>query len=157
MPKIDLTKLPVRTGSIYPAPFDKEVIGRSSVRVGDAGGLTQFGANIVTLAPGSKSSMRHWHTTEDEFVMMTSGECTLVDDDGPTPMRAGDCAAFKAGVENGHHFINETETDAQFLVVGTSNPSEIAYYSDFDVKVELHDKGVSFTKRDGSPLDGEDL
>ncbi|MDG1431083.1 MAG: cupin domain-containing protein [Paracoccaceae bacterium] len=156
MPKINLESLPVRTGSTYPAPFDREVIGRSSLRVGDAGGLTQFGANIVTLAPGSKSSMRHWHVTEDEFVMMIAGECTLIEDGGPTVMRAGDCATFKAGDENGHHFINETETDAQFLVVGTSNPNEIAYYSDFDVKVELHDKGASFTKRDGSPLDGEE-
>lgn len=155
MPKVDLSTLPVRTGSIYPPPFDKEVIGRSSIRVGDAGGLTQFGANIVTLAPGAKSSMRHWHVTEDEFVMMIDGECTLIENDGPVPMRAGDCATFKAGVENGHHFVNETDADARFLVVGTSNPAEVAYYSDFDVKVTLNEQGAAFTKRDGSPLDGE--
>ena len=67
MPKIDLSRLPVRTGPIYPPPFDKAVIGRSSIGVGDAGGLTQFGANIATLAPGAKSAMLPWHATEDEF------------------------------------------------------------------------------------------
>ena len=153
MPKIDLDALPVRTGSIYPPPFDREVIGRRSIRVGEAGGLTQFGANIVTLAPGAKSSMRHWHTTEDEFVIILDGECTLIDDSGPTPMRAGDCATFKAGDENGHHFVNRSGQDARFLVVGTSNPAEVAYYSDHDVMVTLTGKSARFTKRDGSPLE----
>jgi len=39
----------------------------------DAGGLTQFGAFTETLPPGSRSSLRHWHVTEDEFIYMLSG------------------------------------------------------------------------------------
>ena len=61
MPVIDISKAPLKTGSIYPAPYAAEMAGRSSLRLGQAGGLTQFGANLVILEPGAKSSLRHWH------------------------------------------------------------------------------------------------
>ena len=116
---IDLSRCPVKTGSIYPEPYACEMAGRSSLRLGEAGGLTQFGANLVILAPGAKSSLRHWHRHEDEFVMVTQGEVVLVQDEGETVMRPGDCAAFPAGDPNGHHFLNRTDAEARFLVVGT--------------------------------------
>ena len=95
MSVIDFAKVPVKTGSIYPEPYASMMRGRSSLRLGDAGGLTQFGINLVSLEPGALSSLRHWHLNEDEFVMVTEGECTLVQDAGETVMRAGDCAAFR--------------------------------------------------------------
>ena len=152
MPKVDQSNVPVRTGSIYPAPYDTEMAGRSVLRVGDAGGLTQFGANIVILEPGAKSSLRHWHEEQDEFVVMLEGECTLVEDDGKTPMRPGDCATFKAGDANGHHFVNQTDAEARFLVVGTRTPTETAHYSDLDLMVKIDANGFEFTRKDGSPL-----
>jgi len=153
MPKLDLSKVPVKSGTIYPPPYAAEVAGRSSLRLGDAGGLTQFGVNIVILAPGAKSSMRHWHSHEDEFVMITQGECTMVLDAGPTIMRVGDCAAFPAGNTDGHNFINHTDTEARFMVVGTKAPYEVATYSDVDLMVELSpgEKGrAHFTYKDGT-------
>lgn len=151
MPKLDLSKAPVKTGSIYPAPYAAQMEGRSSLRLGDLGGLTQFGANLVILAPGAKSSLRHWHQNEDEFVMVTEGECTLVQDAGPVVMRAGDCAAFPAGVPDGHHFINHTEVEVRFLVVGTRAKSEVATYSDVDLVVHQADGKAVFSFKDGRP------
>lgn len=116
MPIIDKTKVPVKTGSIYPAPYAAMMAGRSSLRLGEAGGLTQFGVNLVTLQPGALSSLRHWHMAEDEFVMVTAGECVLVQDAGEVVMRAGDCAAFPA-MPDGHHFINRSPAPVSFLVV----------------------------------------
>ena len=152
MPKIDLDKLTPRTGSIYPEPYASQMMGRSSLRIGDAGGLTQFGVNLVILAPGALSSLRHWHLNEDEFVMVTQGECVLVQDEGETPMHPGDCATFPAGVPNGHHFINRSDTEARFLVVGTKAPREVAEYSDVDLKVEMAEGKATFTRRDGTPV-----
>lgn len=157
MPKIDLETVPVITGSIYPAPYDREMDGRSSLRVGDAGELTQFGANIVILAPGGKSSLRHWHVKQDEFVLMTQGQCTLIDDSGETPMTVGDCATFKANDGNGHQFVNTTDVEARFLVVGNRTPTETANYSDLDLVVNIDNKNVSFTRKDGGPLPDENL
>jgi uncharacterized cupin superfamily protein len=151
---IDQTKCPVKTGSIYPEPYASEMAGRSSLRLGDAGGLTQFGANLIILQPGAKSSLRHWHANEDEFVMVTQGEVVLVQDEGATPMRPGDCAAFPAGDPNGHHFLNRSDAEARFLVVGTRAASEVATYSDVDMRIEVDGGASRFSYRDGSPWEG---
>lgn len=154
MPKLDLSSVPVKTGSIYPAPYAEMMAGRSSLRLGEAGGLTQFGVNLVMLDPGALSSLRHWHLHEDEFVMITEGECTLVQDAGPVVMRAGDCAAFPAGAPDGHHFRNHTDRVAKFLVIGTKAPREVATYSDVDLKVEVAGGKAVFTYKDGTAWEG---
>jgi len=152
MPVIDLATVPLKTGSIYPEPYASQMAGRSSLRLGDAGGLTQFGANLVILAPGAKSSLRHWHRNEDEFVMVTQGECVLVQDAGETVMHPGDCAAFPAGNPDGHHFLNRTQAEARFLVVGNRAAREVATYSDVDLVVTLEAGKASFTRKDGAPF-----
>jgi uncharacterized cupin superfamily protein len=151
---IDQSKCPVKTGSIYPEPYSTMVKGRSSLRLGDAGGLTQFGANLVMLEPGAMSSLRHWHLNEDEFVMVTEGECVMVQDEGEYVMRPGDCAAFPAGSMNGHHFLNRTDKPAKFLVVGSKAPREVATYSDVDLKVEIANGKAHFTYKDGTTWAG---
>ncbi len=154
MPVIDQSSITPRTGTIYPEPYAAEMKGRSSLRLGDAGGLTQFGANLVILEPGAKSSLRHWHEREDEFVWITEGECSLIQDAGETVMRPGDCAAFPAGSTDGHHFINRTDRIAKFLVVGTKAPHEVAHYPDFDFRIEIDAGKPTFTYRDGTPWSG---
>ncbi len=154
MPKLDLDKLPVKTGSGYPGHRAALMQGRSQIAVGTAGGLSQFGANIVILAPGAMSSLRHWHEEQDEIVVILSGNPVLVDDNGETPMGPGDVATFPAGDPNGHHLINKTDTEARFFVVGTRTETETAWYSDEDMKVTFQKgKGFEFTRKDGSPLE----
>lgn len=152
---VDKTRCPVKTGSIYPETYAGQMAGRSSLRLGEAGGLTQFGANEVILEPGALSSLRHWHHREDEFVMVTQGECVLVQDEGEYVMRPGDCAAFPAGDPNGHHFINRTRAEARFLVVGSRMNSEKVSYSDVDLELEVKDGRTTFTCKDGTPYQGE--
>lgn len=154
MPKLDLSKVPVKTGSIYPSPYAEMMAGRSSLRLGDAGGLTQFGVNLVRLAPGALSSLRHWHLAEDEFVMVTEGHCTLITDEGATLMEPGDCAAFPANTPNGHHFINHTDKPASFLVIGSKAKREVATYSDVDLMVTMEAGKAEFTYKDGTPFKG---
>lgn len=151
MPKIDLAAIPLRTGTIYPDEYAGIVEGRSSLRVGDAGGLTQFGANIIILEPGAAASIRHWHVQEDEFLIVLSGELTLVEDEGETPMLPGDCAAFPAGVPNAHHMVNRSDAEARFIVVGTRTQGETAHYPDIGLKVDLTPDGPKFKYEDGSP------
>src|SRR5262249_38857566 len=120
MPKrIDLTALTPFIGTLYPPPFDEPCRARERTRLGDAAGLTQFGINLLRLPPGSWSSQRHWHTTEDEFVYVLSGEVTLVTDAGEEVLRAGDCAGFKANDSDGHCLQNRSGRDATVLEVGT--------------------------------------
>ncbi|WP_420862461.1 cupin domain-containing protein [Algirhabdus cladophorae] len=156
MPKIDIASVPLKTGSTYPEPYNAEMEGRSSLKLGDAGGLTQFGANLVMLAPGAKSSLRHYHMEQDEFAMVTQGTCTLIDDHGETPLSVGDCVAWPAGDANGHHIVNTSPEEARFLVIGTRTPTETGYYSDIDMMVKDDAKGFAFTRKDGTPIEGND-
>ncbi len=153
MPVINLKDVPLKTGSIYPEPYASQMAGRRSLRLGQAGGLTQFGANLVILEPGARSSLRHWHRNEDEFVMVTKGECTLVQDAGETVMQPGDCAAFPAGDPDGHCFVNNTDADVQFLVIGSKARDEVVTYSDVDLRLERAGGEATFTRKDASPLD----
>lgn len=133
MPNIDPARLPVISQIGYLPAYKPAVAGRSWQAVGTAGGLSQFGANLVTLVPGAWSSQRHWHTAEDELVVMLAGELVLVEDGGETVMRPGDIATFKAGVANGHHLQNRGSAAATFLAIGTDRPSEDeCHYPDID-------------------------
>src|SRR3982750_396566 len=105
MPKIDIATVPERKGSGYPPPFDRMSAERIRQRLGNAGGLSDFGVNLMGLPPGNLSSPRPWHSHEDEFVYVLEGELTLVEDGAETLLRAGDCAAFPKGVASGHHMI----------------------------------------------------
>lgn len=151
MPKIDIAAVPVLTGTGYPAPFRAMVNGRSRRRIGDAGGLTQYGVNICVLAPGAASSHRHWHLHEDEFVYMLSGEATLVEENGETILKAGDAAAFPAGAANGHHLVNRSTVDVVFLEVGSRAAAEIVEYSDPAVDMKAVNDGAvwRYVHKDG--------
>lgn len=153
MPKLDLSAIPARTGSSYPEPYNSQMHGRSQQALGDAGGLSQFGANLVKLAPGAQSALRHWHEKQDEFLMVTEGTLTLVDDMGETTLAVGDCCSFPAGDANGHHLVNKSDTPGAFLVIGTRTDSEIGWYSDVDMKVTVTPEDFAFTLQDGSPLE----
>ncbi|MGE0563767.1 MAG: cupin domain-containing protein [Pseudolabrys sp.] len=151
MPKIDIAKAKVRTETIYPPPHDKVTLGREKIVLGNVAGLTQFGVNLTRLKPGAASALRHWHENEDEFVYVLDGELVLVEDDGETLLKAGDCAGFRAGVPNGHHLVNRSDLDALVLEVGTRAPTERAHYSDIDMKVERDGNGMRFTRNNGEP------
>ncbi len=151
MPKINIAKLPIDFGTTYPAPFREIVAGRQKQKLGNVVGLTQFGVNLIRLKPGAASALRHWHEQEDEFVYVTEGELTLIEDEGETLLRSGEAAGFKAGVANGHHLVNRSQRDATFLVVGTRAAQERTHYPDHDLAYEYDGTSFTFTNKSGEP------
>src|SRR5580658_861570 len=149
--RIDVATLPVISGTLYPTPFDEPCRARHRTRLADAAGLTQYGVNLVRLAPGAWSSQRHWHTEQDEFIYVVSGEITLVTDAGPETLRAGDCAGFKAGDGDGHHLQNRSNADVTFLEMGTRLAGDGAYYSDIDMMAPPDGRPAQYCRRDGTP------
>jgi uncharacterized cupin superfamily protein len=154
MPKIDLKDVPLAKGTRYPPPHDAPCKEREWQALGLAGGLTQFGVNLVRLKPGVWSSQRHWHAKEDEFVYVLSGEVTLVEDDGETILRPGDAAAWKAGVKNGHTLKNLSNADATLLVVGARDEDDWGEYSDIDMRFKAgrYGGGGGYSRKDGSAI-----
>jgi uncharacterized cupin superfamily protein len=147
--KIDLASVPVRSGSGYPAPFDRPCARRSWQRLAHQAGLASFGVNLTILEPGAWSSQRHWHSHEDEFVWVLEGELTLVTEAGEEILRAGDCAAFRRGDPNGHHFVNRSAAAAKLLAIGNSDPLDRCVYPDIDMVAEPG--STAYSHRDGTP------
>src|SRR5260221_12155816 len=103
MPKrIDVPALEPIVGTLYPSPFDEPCRARERKRLGDAGGLKQFGVNLLRLPPGTWSSPRHLHTGGGEFVYVLSGEGTPVTDEREEVRRAGGAAGFPGNHLNAH-------------------------------------------------------
>ncbi len=121
---------------------------RESLHLTEEGGLTQFGAHLHTLQPGSRSSDRHWHEEEDEFVVMLDGEAVLIEEDGETVMRPGDCAAFPKGVANGHHLVNRSDRPCTFIAVGKVAAND-CHYPDIDLKYDVTSQ--RYARLDGTP------
>lgn len=156
MPKIDLQAAPRFSGSRYPAPFDEPCRTRVAVQLGVVHGLDQFGVNLVTLPPGAWASQRHWHEKEDEFAYVLEGELVLVEDDDESTLGSGDCAAWKAGVRNGHHLVNRSNANATFLVVGSRDDQDQGEYSDIDMRFlpgryDSNGPTGGYAHKDGTP------
>ena len=149
MPQIDLSAVPRRSGSGYPPPFDAPCAGRIRQRLGAAGGLADFGVNLMRLPAGGWSSQRHWHSHEDEFIYVLEGQLVLIEDEGETVLNAGDCAAFPKGSGNGHHLVNRSSTKAVYLEVGSRQPQDLTTCSDIDLMSANVDG--RFVHKDGRP------
>ena len=149
MPRIDPDEVPKRRGSGYPAPFDMPCAERTRQRLAEAGGLSDFGVNLMRLPPGRWSSQRHWHSHEDEFVFVLEGELILVEDEGESVLHAGDCASFPKNSGNGHHLINRSDRDALYLEVGSRDPDDVITCSDVDMISPSRDG--RFLRKDGTP------
>jgi uncharacterized cupin superfamily protein len=151
LPALDPTGLSPRTGAGYPEPFLSRVLPREKRALGDAVGLTQIGVNLTTLGPGKESSIRHYHTREDEFVFVLEGEVVLRTDEGEQILKSGMCAGFRAGVKNGHHLVNRSDRPARYLEISNRDPADTADYPDDDLLcIRQADGTVRFTRKDGS-------
>lgn len=121
-------------------------------RLGNAFGLNHYGVNLVHLGPGGQSSVRHWHTHEDEFVYVLSGELVSITNAGEQVVTAGMCVGFPAGVANGHHLVNRSGQPATYLEIGDRVAEDESHYPDDDLiwldtpggKVPAHKDGTPY-------------
>lgn len=153
-PVIDLDGLPNEAGSLYPPRFRAAVAGRLRQRLGNAAGLTDFGVNLVELPPGCQSALRHWHSAEDEFVMVLSGALVLISDAGEQTLVAGDCAGFAKNSGNSHCLVNRSDQPARYLEIGSRRPAEdCVVYPGVDMRMG---PGRQIQRADGSPWRDDD-
>ena len=137
--KGDISPERMRSGdSAYPPPHSEKVKGRKTWPLTSQWKLTQFGVNRVELPPGAWSTNRHWHRTNDELVIVISGELTLVTDEGEEVLRAGDCVGFRAGVPNPHHLQNRSDEVAVYYDVGGRDPWDVSTFPDIGLEARSH-------------------
>jgi uncharacterized cupin superfamily protein len=151
-PALDPATVAARTSSGYPEPFRSRVLPREKRALGDALGLKRIGVNLTTLPPGKESSMRHFHTREDEMVFVLEGQVVLRSDAGEQVLTAGTCAAFPAGSRDGHQLVNRSDRPARYLEISNRDPEDSAEYSDEDLAYgKAPDGRAVYTHKDGTP------
>jgi len=151
--RVNPAALPPTVGTHYPPPFDHPCRSHERRKLGDAAGLTQFGVNLLVLPPGAWSSQRHWHTQEDEFTYVLSGEVVLVTNSGEDVLKAGDAAGFKAGDPDGHCLQNRSAVEVRILEIGSRIAGDAAEYPDIDMLAPAHGKPAIYIHRDGRPYE----
>ncbi len=147
-PALDPNTVPPVNRSGYPDPYRSRCVPREKRALGDPLGLTKIGINLTTLPPGKESSMRHWHTREDEFVFIVSGEVVLKTDSGEQLLTAGMCAGFAAGNGDGHQLINRSAAVVTYLEISNRDPEDGAHYPDVDMDLPTRTGG--FRRKDGT-------
>lgn len=150
-PALDPANVPPRNASGYPEPFRSRVLPREKRALGDALGLTKIGVNLTTLPPGKESSMRHFHTREDELVFVVEGEVVLRTDEGEQILGPGMCAGFPAGSRDGHQLLNRSDRPARYLEISNRDPEDSAEYPDVDLAYRKGPDGRAiFSRKDGT-------
>ena len=113
----------IRKGQVPVERAERESFGAmDTLRLSDAGRLSQYGAYVQTLHPGARSSNNHWHENEDEFLYVLSGEVTVTEQGRAEVLRPGDTACWPAGVPCAHRAGKDwrlLEADGQVFKTGS--------------------------------------
>lgn len=138
--------------SLYPEPFASLMAGREKRKLGDYFGLSNFGINQTTLAPGAISALSHHHSKQDEFIYILDGTATLLHGEDEYQMRPGDCMGFKAGSGVASQLVNRSSGPVVYLEVGDRTAGDEVDYPNDDLKaVQQPDGAWQFTHKDGRP------
>lgn len=136
LPALDPSGVEPRVGTPFPEPFNSKMAPREKRPLAAPLGLQKLGVNLTTLLPGKMSSIRHFHTREDEFIYILEGEVVLVTDAGEQSLGAGACVGFPAGVEDAHHFVNRSKAPARYLEVANRDAEDRAHFPHDDLSIE---------------------
>lgn len=113
--------------------------------VGDATGLTQLGAHIITLMPGHDSSEYHRHLYEEECLYILSGHGEALIDEQVCGIAAGDFLGFpRRGAA--HVITNAGSEPLVFLVVGQRLEHDVCDYPHKGVRLYTAGKDEAYTK-----------
>ena len=105
--------------------------------------------------PGSRTSLKHSHQNEDEFIHVIAGSVTLEKGGTTTLMGIGNAACFRAGDPVGHCLENTSDADVTYLVVGTRCADDVVTYPEHDRRLIFDRKTRERTYQtlDGQPTD----
>lgn len=83
-----------------------------------------MGIHHVTIPPGSRTSLPHAESLEEEFVFVISGNSHVWIDGYVYELRPNVAVGFPSGTGIAHNFLNNTNKDVQLLVLGERTKKE---------------------------------
>ena len=106
-----------------------------------------LGVRVEELAPGETSSEHHYHSSEEEHVLVLAGRATLQLGDEQIELVEGDHVWFRAGEAVAHHIINSSDELFRFLVFGERKPDDIVMYPEHQVMLVKSMNNAQYTYR----------
>jgi uncharacterized cupin superfamily protein len=143
----------IKKGDVQAQSADRGDFGvADTLRLSDLGGLSQYGAYVETLHPGARSSNKHWHENEDEFLYVLAGELTITENLVEHVLHAGDAACWPAGAPEAHHAANRSDEPCSYLIVGTRVNQDVCHYPDTGRTLHTEGKAWRLLDPDGQVL-----
>lgn len=120
-------------------------------------GLTQLGIHHELLPPGTRTSMPHAESAEEEFVYVVEGAPDAWIDGELFRLSPGDGVAFPAGTGIAHSILNNTDDPVRLIVVGETPKAEnrIIYPVDPERRPHRKDWWEDAPQRPLGPHDGK--
>lgn len=82
-----------------------------------------------TLLPGRKASSEHFHTKKEELIFILEGYPLIRLDGQSIRLRPGDVFGFPADLRVAHAIVNESNSPASFLSVGSAPVDDEVIYA----------------------------
>jgi uncharacterized cupin superfamily protein len=121
-------------------------------RLTEGFGATTTGMSIYELDPGLSCWPYHFEVSEEEWLIVLSGELTLRTPDGERVLGAGEVACFPAGAEGAHAVRNDGAEPVRYAMPSTSNGYGGASVYPDSGKVNVYTKGFVHRAWLGDPV-----
>ena len=93
-------------------------------------GSERLGASLYEIEPGQATFPYHWHTANEEVLLVLEGTVTLREPTGTREVGAGEVVAFPHGERGAHQLSNRGEERARFIVMSEMNWPDPCVYPD---------------------------
>ena len=90
----------------------------------------QLGASLYELPPGETAFPYHWHSGNEELLIVVAGEPSLRTEDGWRQLQEGEVVSFPRGGRGAHQVTNRSSQPARILVVSEMNAPDVVAQPD---------------------------
>ena len=109
---------------------DPESYRTGGAQVAREAGAERLGATVYELPPGQSICPYHWHTANEELLIVLRGRPALRTPDGERETDEGEVVAFPVGERGAHKITNRTDEPVRVLIVSEMNSPEVGVYPD---------------------------
>ena len=99
-------------------------------RLGRQAGGEHLGASLYDVPPGQATFPLHWHTANEELLIVLRGRPSLRTQEGWRELEEGEVVAFCVGERGAHQIVNRSAETVRVLVVSEMNAPEVSFYPD---------------------------
>ena len=100
------------------------------ITLGPHAGAERLGASLYEVDAGQSNTPYHWHTANEEMLIVLRGTVTLRTPDGEREVEGGEVVSFRRGEAGAHQLLNRTDEPVRFVVVSEMRAPELPVYPD---------------------------